>query len=106
MAVYITAAEASQVLRDMVEAQVAAFNAQQRIVEALNAESRAYVDQTHSDVDRSLIDNKTAAEAYVVQRVGARQAQTDVAVNHVDSKVEDMRNLLLQHDRTQGELAA
>ena len=47
----------------MVGAQVAAFDAQQRSIEAPNAETRAYIDKTRSGVDRSVIDNKAAAEA-------------------------------------------
>jgi len=41
MAIYITAAEANQVLENLVQAQVAAFNAQQRAMEALNTETAA-----------------------------------------------------------------
>ena len=92
---HINVEQANQFLREIVEAHVAAFNAQQRSIETLNADTRSYVDQTCSAVDRSVIDNRAAAEAYVVQQVGARQVQTDMSVNHVDSKVEEMRNLLL-----------
>ena len=55
----------------MVQAQVAAFIVHQQSIDALNAETRSYVDQTRADVDRSPIDNKAATEAYVVQQVGA-----------------------------------
>ena len=105
MAGHITIEQANQFLREMVEALVAAFNAQQRSIETPNAETRSHIDQTRADVDRSLIDNKATAEAYVVQQVGALRAQTVTSVNHVDSKVEEMRNLLLHHDKTQGESA-
>ena len=106
MAAHITVEQGQQLLREMDTVQVAAFDAQQRSIEALNAETRAYVDKTPNDVDKSLIDNKTAAEAYVVQEVGALKAQTESNVGHVESKTEDMRSLLLQHDRTQDESAA
>ena len=106
MAGRITVEQAQQLLREIVAVQVAALDAQQRNVEALSAETRAYVDKTRNDVDKSLIDNKAAAEAYVVQEVGALKAQTETHVGHVESKVEDMRSRLLQHDRTQDESAA
>ena len=99
MAVYITAADANQVLHDMVQAQIAAFDAQQRAMETLNAETRAYVDKTRDDVNKSLLDNKATSEAYVVQEVGVLKAQTETHVGHVESKVGEMRSLLLQHDR-------
>ena len=57
-------------------------------------------------MDKSLIDNKVAAEADVVQEVGALKVQTEIHLGHVESKVEEMRSLLLQHDRTQDESAA
>ena len=106
MVVHITVEQAQQLRREMVGAQVAALDAQQRSIEALNAETRAYIDKTRNDVDKSLIDNKAAAEAYVVQEVGALKTQTETHAGHVESKVEEMRSLLLQHDRTQGESAA
>ena len=56
MAGHITVEQANQFIREMVGAQVAALDAQQRSIEALNAE------KTRSEVDRSLIDNKAAAE--------------------------------------------
>ena len=100
MAVYITTADANQVLHDMVQAQIAAFDAQQRAMETLHAETRAYVDKTRDDVNKSLLDNKATAEAYIEQEVGALKTQTETHVGHVESKVEEMRSLLLQHDRT------
>ena len=66
IAVYTTAAHANQVLNDMVQAQIAAFDAQQRAMETLNAETRAYVDKTRDDVNKSLLKSKATAEAYVV----------------------------------------
>ena len=106
IAVYIATAEANQVLQDMVQVQIAAFDAQQQAVEALNAETGAYVDKMRNYVDKSLIDNRAAAEAYVVQEVGALKAQTATHVGHVESNVEEMRSPLLQHYRTQDESAA
>ena len=106
MAIYITAAEANQVLETMVRAQVGACGAQQRAMETLNAETVAYVNQTRDDVDRSLRENKTSSEACVVQEAGAPQTQTQTHVGHVESKVEEMRSLLLQHDSAQAESLA
>ena len=71
MASYITAAEATQVLETLVQAQVAAFNAQQGAMEELNRETLAFVNKTRDDVDRSLRENKTSGDAYVVQEIGA-----------------------------------
>ena len=105
MAVYIKAADANRVLHDMVQAQIAAFDGQQRAMETLNAETRAYVDKTRDDVNKSLLDSKANAEAYVVQKFGALKAQTETHVGHLESKVEEMRSLLLQHARTQDETA-
>ena len=87
MAAHITVEQARQLLREMVTIQVAAFDAQQRSIEALNAETRAHVDKTRNDVDKSLIDNKAAAEAYIVREVGAFKAQTETHVGHAESKV-------------------
>ena len=95
MAIYITAAEANQVLENLVQAQVAAFNAQQRAMEALNTETVAYVNKTRDDVDKSLRENKASGEAYVTQEVGALKEQTQTHVSHVEGKVEEMRVLLL-----------
>ena len=85
MAVHITAEEANRVLETLVQAQVAAFNAQQRAIEVLNAETVAYVNQTRLDVDKSLPENKTSSEAYVLQEVGALKEQTQTHVGHVPS---------------------
>ena len=63
MAIYITAMEANQVLNDMVQAQIAAFGAQQRAMETLNAETVAYVNKTREDVHKSLLESKSTAEA-------------------------------------------
>ena len=60
--VFITVEAANAVLRDMVEAQTAAFGIQQRAIETLNAETRSLIAQTRDDVNRSLIDNKAAAD--------------------------------------------
>ena len=65
MAIYMTAAEANQVLETMVRAHVEAFGLQQSAMETLNAETFAYVNQTRDDVDKSLRENKTSSEAYV-----------------------------------------
>ena len=67
MAIYITAAEANQVLENLVQSQVAALNAQQRAMEALNTETVAYVNKTRDDVDKSLCESKASGEAYVIQ---------------------------------------
>ena len=101
--VYITVDAANALLRSMVDAQINAFGAQQRSIESLNAETQALINQTREDVHQSLLTNKAAAEAYVVEQVGALRTQTQSSVNHVDSKLEEMRDLLLQHDKTQTE---
>ena len=100
---YITADAANAILRDMVQAQTAEFGAQQQVIVALHAETCGLIAQTRDDVNRSLIDNKAAAEAHVVDQVGALRTQTQDSVNHVDGKLQEMRDLLLQHDRTQNE---
>ena len=53
----------------------------------------------------SLIENKAAAEAYVLEQVGALRAQADGAVNQVDSKLQEMPDLLLSHHATQAQSA-
>ena len=103
MAIYITAAEANQVLDTIVQAQVAAFGAQQIAMEVLNAETVAYVNKTRDDGDKSLCESKTSSEAYVLQEVGALKEKTQTHVGHVESKVEEMRSLVLQHDSAQVE---
>ena len=100
-AVFITADAANQVLRDMVQAQIAAFGMQQRGIEDMNAETRSLIDKTRDDVNRSLLVNKAAAEAYVAEQVGALRAQTDNAVTTVDGKLQEIRDLLLSHDDSQ-----
>ena len=52
MACHITVEQANQLLREMVQAQVAAFNAQQQSIEALNAETRSYVDRALTSTGR------------------------------------------------------
>ena len=59
------------------------------------------IDKTRDDVNRSLLDNKAAAEAYVAEQVGALRAQTDNAVTTVDGKLQEIRDLLLSHDDSQ-----
>ena len=101
MAIYITAAEANQVLQTLVSAQTAAFDAQQKAMEALNAETLAYVNKTRDDVDKSLRENKTSSEALINQEIAALKEQTQTHVSHVEGKVEEMRALLLSHDSAQ-----
>ena len=60
--VFITVEAANQVLHEMVQAQVAAFGLQQRGIEQMNAETRSLIDKTRDDVNRSLLDNKAAAD--------------------------------------------
>ena len=100
---FITVDAANSMLRSMVDQQVTAFGVQQRAIEALNAETRDLINKTRDDVNQSLIANKLAD---AIEHVGALRAQTDQSVNHVDGKLEEMRNLLLQHDRTQAEAGA
>ena len=102
---FITVADANAVLRDMVQAQVAAFNLQQQVIEALIAETLSLIDQLHIDADISLRQNKAAAEAYVVEQVGARRTQTEIAVNDVESKLQEMHDLILNHDAAQSKTA-
>ena len=91
--VYITVDAANALLRSMVDAQIQAFGAQQRSIETLNAETQELVRQTREEVHRSLLANKESAEAHVVEQVGALRTQTQSSGNHVDSKLEEMRDL-------------
>ena len=101
MAVYITAEEANQVFQNLVAAQTAAFDAQQKKMEALNSETMEFVNKTRNDVDKSLRDNKSTGEQYIDQEIKALKEQTQTHVSHVEGKVEEMRALLLSHDRAQ-----
>ena len=82
------------------------FGAQQRAIEALNTETREIINRTRDDVNQSLMANEQAAEAHAIEQVETLRAQTDQAVNHIDGKLDEMRSLLLQHDRTQAEAVA
>ena len=68
MAIYITAAEANVVLQNLLSAQTAAFDAQQKAMQALNTETLAYVNKTRDDVDKSLRENSTSGEATSFKR--------------------------------------
>ena len=103
---FITIEAANAELRSLVEEQVNACGAQQRAIEALNTETREIINRTRDDVNQSLMANKQAAEAHAIEQVGALRAQTDQTVNHIDGKLDGMRSLLLQHDRTQAEAGA
>ena len=103
---YITVDAANAMLRGLFEEQVNAFGMQQRTIEALNAETRALIDQTRRDVDQSLMTNKQAAEAHANEQIKILRDQTDQAVIHIDGKLDEMRSMLLQHDKTQAEAGA
>ena len=111
---FITVDAANEMLRSLVTQQAGIFTAQQQTIEGLNAETRSMVlqatasieqqiGQIRDDVNQSLIANKAAAEAHVIEQVGALRAQTERSVTHVDGKVDEMRDLLLRHDTKQTE---
>ena len=100
---FITVDAANSLLRSMVDQQVSALGVQQRAIEALNAETRDLINKTRDDVNQSLIANKQAAEAHAIEQVGALRAQTDQSVNHIYGNLDEMRSLLLQHDRTRNQ---
>jgi hypothetical protein len=98
---YISREEAEVVLQSLVTAQTAAFDAQQKRMEALNQETMDFVNKTRDDVDKSLRENKNNGEKYIDQEIKALKEQTQTHVSHVEGKVEEMRALLLSHDSAQ-----
>ena len=98
---FITEAEANRVLQTLVSAQTAAFDAQQKAMQALNQETFDYVNKTREDVDKSLRENKISSEALITREIAALKEQTQTHVSHVEGKVEEMRALLLSHDSAQ-----
>ena len=109
---FITVEAANEMLRSMVQQQVGAFTAQQQTIESLNTETRSMIvqasasiekqiGQVRDDVNQSLIANKAAAEAHVIEQIGALRTQTERSVTHVDGPLEEMRALLLLYDMTQ-----
>ena len=111
---FITVDAANEMLRSLVTQQAGVFTAQQQTIEGLNAETRSMIvqasasiekqiGQVRDDVNQSLIANKAAAEAHVIEQVGALRAQTEQSVTHVDGKLDEMRDLLLRHDTKQTE---
>ena len=100
---YITVDAVNAMLRSLVEQQVGVFTAQQQTIEAFNTQTRNMIGQGRDDVNKSLKANKQSAEAYVIEQVGALRAQTEQSVTHVDSKLDEMRDLVLRHDKTQAE---
>ena len=55
---YITVEAAKAMLRSLFEEQVNAFGTQQRVIEALNAETREIINRTRDDANRSLMAKK------------------------------------------------
>ena len=100
---FITADAENAMLRTMVEQQIGAFTAQQQTIDALNAETRSMIGQVRDDVNKSLMANKLSAEAHVIEQVGALRAQTEQSVTHVDGKLDEIRDLVLRHDKKQTE---
>ena len=111
---FITVEAANEMLRSIVQQQVGAFTAQQQTIESLNTETRSMIvqasaniekqiGQVRDDVNQSLIANKAAAEAHVIEQIGALRIQTERSVTHVDGQLEEMRALLLRHDAKQVE---